>query len=123
MRSYVYFISDGKHIKIGKTRALMQRLKDLQTSNSSRLFYVAVIEFSNEKAAYRKEKQLHECFKPYVVNGEWFNISKELVMQLKGTRELYKGEIFEEENVGSLGRKKLVSDTPPEWQFTKTKGL
>ena len=117
MRNYVYFISNGTHIKIGKTRMLLKRLKQLQTSNSNRLFYVAVIEFSNEKAAYRKEKLLHECFKPYLVSGEWFNISRELVMQIKGTRELYRGEIFEEEN---SGKKKF--EIPP-IHFTKLGGI
>ncbi len=119
MRSYVYFISDGRYIKIGKTTALMKRLKALQTSNAARLFYVAVIECPNEKAAYRKEKQIHELFKAYEVNGEWFDIKRDSIMLLKGTRELYKGEIFSEEN---SGKKKKSLEVPPEWKFTKIEG-
>ena len=71
MRTYVYFLSNGTHVKIGKTKNLWTRMHTLQTGQSEKLFYIAVIEYRDEKSAYRKEALLHKCFEKLRLQGEW----------------------------------------------------
>lgn len=71
--SCVYLIwQDGtSHYKIGKADKPAKRLKDLQTGHSGKLHLVAQMEC---KDALRKEVYLHQKYRKFRVNGEWFNI-------------------------------------------------
>ena len=73
---YVYFISSDDKIKIGYTKNIKRRLKQLQTSNSSQLLLLGYIEGDKDV-----EKQLHKRFAQYRIrkNGEWFNCSDEIL--------------------------------------------
>jgi hypothetical protein len=70
----IYFISDGKKIKIGISIDPERRLKSLQTGSSNTLRLVEIVS-GNDKL----ERQLHEYYKDYHERGEWFNIKEELV--------------------------------------------
>lgn len=65
----VYFITDGNYIKIGKADDVGQRLIQLQTGNPNKLsiLYSMIGE-------YDLEKTIHDFYKDYRVEGEWFNI-------------------------------------------------
>lgn len=77
--SVVYFISDGRRVKIGVTRDLPARLRKLQTGNPLTLSVVkTVIGDQNE------EYHLHERFAAYRLSGEWFRIEGDLASYLKG---------------------------------------
>lgn len=66
----VYLISDGRHLKIGRTsRYPTQRLKDLQTSSRYDLEIIACF-WSDECA--RTERALHDRFSRHRIRGEWF---------------------------------------------------
>lgn len=73
---YVYFISSDDKIKIGYTKNIKRRLKQLQTSNSSQLILLGYIEGDKNV-----EKQLHKRFAQYRIreNGEWFNCNDEIL--------------------------------------------
>ena len=72
--SYCYFIEDGAHIKIGKTNNIKQRVKELQTGNSSKMRVICTIPCKTEDDALQCEKKLQKKFKKYQYNGEWYNI-------------------------------------------------
>lgn len=72
--NYVYCITDGTNIKIGKANNVSTRLNQLQVGNSSRLVVLGVIECEDEPTAYCVEKELHCLYIDKKVIGEWFNI-------------------------------------------------
>lgn len=73
-KSFVYFISDGEKVKIGKANNVESRLKSLQTSHAKELSLIKCIKCKNEESAYKKEKQLHKKFDEFRITGEWFDI-------------------------------------------------
>lgn len=77
LNSCIYAISDGVHIKIGKSNDPDKRLYSLQTSNSKVLSIVATLDCESQTEAFKLEKQLHSKFSEFRLKGEWFNISIE----------------------------------------------
>lgn len=71
--SYVYFISDGEAIKIGKANNPLSRLAELQTSNHRDLSILAVT--PGDQWA---EAQLHHVFHLRRIRGEWFEDCAEI---------------------------------------------
>ena len=67
--SYVYFIQEGTtgKIKIGYSSNPHERLKSHQTSNSSTLRILGIIEGNIES-----EQLIHKRFEKFKVTGEWF---------------------------------------------------
>ena len=72
---FVYFVSDGKYIKIGVAIDIPKRIKGVQTGNPHKLYLVEYMVFPYLDAAYYAEKQLHETFKDFRMMGEWFDIA------------------------------------------------
>lgn len=73
MSSYVYIISDGTDIKIGKSNKPQQRLKELQTGNKKQLSIIRLIETKDEEEALTLESGLHSIYSYYKINNEWFS--------------------------------------------------
>lgn len=78
--SWVYLIGENGNsgtYKIGSTRCkdINKRLKQLQTGNSNSLFIKDSYETSEP---FKLEHFLHAKFKNSIVNGEWFELSKEV---------------------------------------------
>ncbi|MEZ2132531.1 MULTISPECIES: GIY-YIG nuclease family protein [unclassified Sinorhizobium] len=71
--SYVYFITDGEAIKIGKANNPKSRLSGLQTSHHKPLRILALIPGSEET-----ERALHWKFERHRIRGEWFKDCKEI---------------------------------------------
>jgi hypothetical protein len=70
----IYFISNGKSIKIGYTKGdPYKRLKQLSTGSSSPLYLLGYIKDADKKL----EKELHNRFKR--INLEWFFPSPDLL--------------------------------------------
>lgn len=72
---YVYFITDGhNHVKIGVTSGKAEgRLSQLQTGNPFKLkMYERIFLTYSHLSAFDVEKTLHEKFKNYRLEGEWF---------------------------------------------------
>lgn len=72
---YVYFIynESTKNYKIGKTKSLGDRIKQLQTGNDTKLVISRFINDENPEI----EKYLHEYFKERRILNEWFNVNIE----------------------------------------------
>lgn len=73
----IYFISNGKNIKIGYTSGNpMRRLKTLQTGSSEKLTLVGYIEGTK-----KTERQLHTLFSNIRIDHslEWFEGTQELL--------------------------------------------
>lgn len=75
----VYFITDNEidlsPIKIGFSKNIPKRIKELQTGNSSKLVLMGWLTSSNDSA---REKELHQHFSSQRQDqSEWFDISPE----------------------------------------------
>jgi hypothetical protein len=66
-----YFISNGVHVKIGKSTYPKERFKSLQTASFLPLQILAIVDGDIEQ-------NLHRRFEKYRVKGEWFELSNEL---------------------------------------------
>lgn len=77
---YVYFITDGQYVKIGKAKNVKERIKELQSGNGRKLSVLFTIQAPNicyspnDNLAYAIESFLHKTFKDYRLQGEWFDI-------------------------------------------------
>ena len=69
-------------VKIGYTTDLNERCDSLATGNHCELVVLKTIECNNRETAIRMEKRLHSRFSQYNLSGEWFSISKMLLMEI-----------------------------------------
>ena len=65
--TFVYFIHDGEHVKIGWSADPEQRMSSLSTGNPRPLRLLGAIRGSESD-----EKNLHAALAPLRANGEWF---------------------------------------------------
>lgn len=72
--SYIYIISDGEYIKIGKANDVEKRIKELQTGNPKELKIIRTIE-CDEIFATRIECELHKILDKHKIRGEWYSIT------------------------------------------------
>lgn len=85
MKGYVYLICDSANelYKIGVTKGdIQKRLKKLQTGNATELF---LINYHESQYPYRVESMLHNHFRTQNVLNEWFELSKEDIINFKNT--------------------------------------
>lgn len=87
MEGFVYLIgeeNDNGRYKIGSTRKhkIEDRLKQLQTGNSEKLF---IKSYYHTDYPFKLEKMLHNRFKSCNVNGEWFELNEDYVTNFHET--------------------------------------
>lgn len=73
-KSYVYFVSDSRAIKIGKAVNPDKRLLELQTGNPNALKILYLIPCKTQKSAHDIESFLHRVYKMFKMEGEWFDL-------------------------------------------------
>lgn len=79
-KSQVYFIWDGKFMKIGLTRrGALKRVKNLQTGSYRTMEVFRTIQTDNPE---QLEKFLHSAFGEKRVRGEWFEVTEEEISDL-----------------------------------------
>ena len=71
--SFVYFMQDGNHIKIGKSNNPFRRLKGVQTGNPRKVELLRIVPTLSPKY---EEAFWKKCFEEYRVRGEWFVLSE-----------------------------------------------
>jgi len=78
--SQVYFIraTATNQIKIGVTSDPKQRFADLQRATTERLEWIGSVE-----GGFKLEDELHKKFGKSRVRGEWFEMTDELLLQIK----------------------------------------
>lgn len=81
MTSYVYAMTDGKQIKLGKSNNIMQRLKTLRCANPG-IELLAEIECPDATTAHRVEHAIHNYFGDQRQMLEWFSVDKESVLRI-----------------------------------------
>jgi len=77
---FIYCISDGEFVKVGMSKNIENRLKQLQTSSARELFVTLLIPCACPAQAIMRERQIHKSARKHNVRGEWFN---EAVMENK----------------------------------------
>lgn len=83
INGYVYCITDGTAVKIGKsTNHPSNRLAELQTGNPRLLSLVAYVEADNVTI---EEIRMHQKFAHLNVLGEWFEVHPEIIMEFEQT--------------------------------------
>lgn len=88
----IYFITDGKDIKIGYTKhPIKKRLKQLQTGNNSKLYIIGW-----HKGDEEVEKNLHKRFGEFRkrYNSEWFHCSEEILEYINENSEMSNTKIL-----------------------------
>ena len=75
---YVYLIEDidNKRYKIGVTKDLKKRLRNLQTGNSNQ---IQLLESFKSEYPFRLETMLHNKFKQFHHYNEWYELDKNSV--------------------------------------------
>lgn len=70
---YVYLIEDldNNRYKIGVTKDLEKRLRNLQTGNSNRII---IKESYKTEYPFKLESMLHNKFKQFRYNNEWYEL-------------------------------------------------
>lgn len=76
---FVYVLKSGKYYKIGISKDVAERLRNLQTGNPIEIALVSAAFLEN---APRFESRLHEAFSDYRTRGEWFELPPEKVEDL-----------------------------------------
>lgn len=122
--SYVYFLTNGNHTKIGKSNSPMHRLKSLATGSSTVLEILYTIKCKSSKEAFLLEQELHTKYNSKKCNLEWFNLS---ILDYKDIEATYKPNIYTKCNVTRLGDgvfgdtaiEQFETFTPQEWYVFK----
>lgn len=71
----IYFVTDGRYVKIGSTTDIEKRLAGLQTGNPKKLTIMFAIPWMRNYKYL--ESRFHRCFEKRRLVGEWFNLKKE----------------------------------------------
>ena len=97
--AYHPFLYDNKnihHIKIGQTKNLERRLKQLQTGSSFKLMFYKTYQSTNYKEI---EVELHKKYKDKQVLLEWFELTlkdvDKILYDLDPTKNTYKNTLIE----------------------------
>lgn len=77
---YVLLDKNNDTIKIGRSRSVSKRMRELQTANSTNLILLYKFETIH---AIKIEKYLHNIFQAYRINGEWFEYHNGILEKIK----------------------------------------
>lgn len=79
-QGYVYLFECGKKYKVGFSKDISRRIKDLD----HRPFKVKLVAKSKPTTnALFYEQRLHKILEEYRINGEWYNLTEKQVYNLK----------------------------------------
>ena len=106
--SWVYIISDGIDVKIGKAKDPYQRLASLQCGNKNQLSIIRLIETSTDEEAYKLEAGLHNMYFSYLIQNEWFNGAMLQDIKRYTNKQLINMFLLQEENNNKLITKKSI---------------
>lgn len=96
---YIYVLTDKTtRYKIGKTKDIQKRIRELQTGSSRRLYMYRWKYVSDMKKA---ENGLHKIFSAHRKQGEWFELDEKNINLLA---KIFDNEIFEGAELALLKR-------------------
>jgi hypothetical protein len=70
-KGFVYFVTDGDAVKIGKAVDVKQRISSIKVNNPREIIELQSIPTSDMGQI---ERSLHEWFDNYHIRGEWFDL-------------------------------------------------
>lgn len=70
--TFVYFITEGRYVKIGVSNSIESRIKSIQTGNPN--VVSCVTKWKCKGHPYKLEKKLHKYYESHMIRGEWFDI-------------------------------------------------
>lgn len=109
--SSVYLVTDGEKVKIGVTKDVNKRIKQLQTGNPRTITPIYISrELSN---AYILESILHSKYDKFRVSKEWFSLSDEYIEKIIGYIEENGGNKNTEETIDVKKETIPILDTYP----------
>jgi len=79
-KGFVYYLSDGEHVKIGYTKDWNERSKKYRTHSAREITVLAI------RPGYKSEETaLHRKFKVYRKRGDWFYPGEAILDHIKRT--------------------------------------
>ena len=79
----IYFIRrESNFVKIGYSKDVTKRIKELQTASPTPIKVLAVL-----PGGYKTERELHNLFYKHRKEGEWFKLVREIKYFLRAIRE------------------------------------
>ena len=84
MLGFVYFVSNGREMKIGFSANPATRLKELQTASSSPLLFLGAI-----PGDLATEKALHRRYARFRAHGEWFRLDPDLLQGIGDLLDMF----------------------------------
>lgn len=75
---WTYIIKTNRRFKIGISKRLLGRLKDIRARNPDIVELVAAAKFKEDK-----EAELHQRYNEKQLNGEWFSLTEDDVKDLR----------------------------------------
>ena len=105
----IYFVQSGDNgtIKIGVTKDIDARIKNLQTGNHRKLKLLACVE-AGEDACFI-ESYLHNIFKDYRLEGEWFKSSPWMLSFISDFKDRGLSYLREAEYITQMGCWDVIS--------------
>jgi hypothetical protein len=76
---FIYILKSREYYKIGITKDVAKRMRELQTGNPIQHLFVCSSFFND---APKIEKLLHETFAEYQIQGEWFELPSSKLEEL-----------------------------------------
>ena len=74
--AYVYFIKCGEYYKIGYSKDVERRVKELdRRPYKIEIIYVSPL----TPNAYKVEQSIHEWLSDYKINGEWYDFPSDMI--------------------------------------------
>ena len=80
----VYLVKGNGLYKIGKTKSLKRRMKELKNMLP---FDIELIHFWESNNYSQDESTLHRYLKKYNIKGEWFDLSESQLLELKALKD------------------------------------
>jgi hypothetical protein len=87
---YVYLLRSGQHIKIGKSKQVDERLKQISPKTP---LPVELLHYWPCDDMSATESYLHRLFAAYRSNGEWFTLSDRVIAALRSVAYVRKAEL------------------------------
>ena len=75
-KAFVYFISDGRFIKIGRTKDVFKRFCQIKNGNPNGIKLIGLIPFETVEESIEAENEIHQDYFTQKVSGEWYYISE-----------------------------------------------
>ena len=85
---FIYFASNGKHVKIGlTTRSIEERLEEIKKQVCPK-DVLKVIHTIKTDDVNRTEQSFHTEFKDKRIKGEWFKLTEKDIQEIKEIKEI-----------------------------------